>query len=97
MMFLSHIGVETDLKKLENFDFCGNLSGNILFRPKNGPKGPQGPIGTPQDDKNCFFELPGYGNPMLGKRIFELSPIEKKLVWPYHGYGGHVGFSGPGT
>ena len=43
------------------------------------------------------LELPGYGNPMLGKRIFELSPIEKKLVWPYHGYGEHIGFLGPGT
>ena len=48
-----------------------------LFGPKMSQKGP---IGTPQDDKNYFFELPGYGNPMLGKRIFELSPIGKKLV-----------------
>ena len=72
--------VEKGLKKLENFDFFANLSQNRHFLPKNEPKGPQGPIGTPQDDKNCFFELPGYESPMLGKRIFELSPIEKKLV-----------------
>ena len=45
--------------------------------PENEPKGPQGPIETPQDDKNYFFELPGYENPMLEKRIFELSPKEK--------------------
>ena len=43
----------------------------------NKPKGPQGPFGTPQDDKNYLFELPGYENPMLGKRIFDLSPIKK--------------------
>ena len=52
-----------------------------FFCPQNGPKGPQGPIiGTPQDDKNYFFELPGYGNLIVEKRILELSPIEKKLV-----------------
>ena len=34
---------------------------------------------------------------MVGKRIFELSPIEKKLVWLYQGSGGHIGFSGPGA
>ena len=27
--------------------------------------------------------MPGYENPIDGKRIFELSAIEKKLVWPY--------------
>ena len=72
---------ETSLKKLENFDFFANLSKNSHFLPENEPKGPQGPIGTPQDDKNCFFELPGYENPMVGKRIFDLSPIEKS--WCY--------------
>ena len=71
---------ETSLKKLESFDFFANFSRNRHFLPENEPKGPQGPIGTPQDDKNYFFELPGYENPMLGKRIFELSPIGKKLV-----------------
>ena len=45
--------------------------------PENEPKGPQGPIGTPQDDKNYFFKLPGYEHPSVEKRIFELSPIEK--------------------
>ena len=33
----------------------------------------------PQDHKNYFYEIPGYENPMLGKRIFELSPKEKSL------------------
>ena len=61
-------------------DFYGNLYENSLFCFKNVPKGPQVPIGNPQDDKNCFFELPGYENPMLGKRIFEFSPIKNKLV-----------------
>ena len=50
---------------------------NSQFFPESEPKGPQGPIWTPQDDKNCFFELPGYENPMLEKIFFELSPIEK--------------------
>ena len=75
--------VETGLKKLESFDFLANLSQNWHFLPKNEPKGPQGPIGTPQGDKSYFFELPGYENPILGKRIFELSPIEKMLICPY--------------
>ena len=61
-------------------DFYGNLLQNSSFSPENEPKGPLGPIGTPHDDKNYFFELPGYENPMVEKRIFELSPIEKKLV-----------------
>ena len=34
------------------------------------------------DDENYFFELPGYENPMLGKRILGLSPIQKK--WCHH-------------
>ena len=29
---------------------------------------------------------------MIEKRIFKLSPIGKKLVWPYHVLGGHLGF-----
>ena len=32
---------------------------------------------------------------MIFKRIFELSPIQKKYVRPSHGYGGHIGFFGP--
>ena len=42
------------------------------------------PHWDPHDPKKYFFKLPRYENPMLEKRIFELSPIEKKLVWPYH-------------
>ena len=66
--------VETGLKKLESFDFLANLSQNWHFLPKNEPKGPQGPIGTPQDDKNCFFELPGYENPHHHLRLFVQAP-----------------------
>ena len=29
---------------------------------------------------------------MVGKRIFELFPIEKKLVWPNQALGRHIGF-----
>ena len=32
--------------------------------------------------KKIFFELPGYENPLIEKRIFELSPIEKS--WSDH-------------
>ena len=49
------------------------------FGPKTSQKGPRANW-DPQDDKNIFFELPGYEYPMLGKRIFDLSPIEKKLA-----------------
>ena len=62
-------------------DFYDKLFKNCHFWPQNEPKGPLGPIGTPHDDKNYFFELPGYENPML-EIFFELSPIGKKLVLP---------------
>ena len=78
-MFLKSYWGETSLKKLENFDFMQICPKIGIFALKRA-KSPQGAVGTHQDDKNCFFELPGYENPMLGKRIFELSPIEKKLV-----------------
>ena len=55
-------------------------------------KRPQGPIGTPQDHNNYFFELLGYENLMLGKRVFELSPIEKSYYMPISCSGGHLGF-----
>ena len=61
-------------------DFYDKLFKNCHFWPQNEPKGPQGPIETPQDHENNFFELPGYENPMLEKIFFELSPIGKKLV-----------------
>ena len=64
-----------------------NCSIIALYYPLNKPKGPQGPIGNPQDHKNYFFELPGYENPVIEKGIFELSPIEKKSVRPYQPYG----------
>ena len=46
--------VEKGLKKLENFDFFANLSQNRHFLPKNEPKGPQGPTGTPRMTKIIF-------------------------------------------
>ena len=61
-------------------DFFWKIAQKSRFWPKNKPKGPQGSIGTPHDDKNYCSELPGYENSMKEKRIFELSPIEKKLV-----------------
>ena len=61
-------------------EICPNIT---LFCPKTSQKVPQGPIGTPQDNKYYFFELPGYETPKLGKRIFKVSAIEKKLIWPY--------------
>ena len=61
-------------------EYYDKLSKNCHFQLQNEPKGPQGPIETPQDGKNCCSELPGYENPMKEKRIFELSPIGKKLV-----------------
>ena len=50
-------------------DFYDKLFKNCHFSPQNEPKGPQGPIETPQDHENYFFELPGYENPMLEKKI----------------------------
>ena len=52
----------------------------------------QRPIGTQKDDGPYFFELPGYENPMVEKIIFELSPIEKKLVCPNKAFGRHFEF-----
>ena len=49
-----------------------------LLGTKMSQKGPRSLLGPPRMT-NYFFELPGYENPMLGKRIFDLSPIEKKL------------------
>ena len=50
------------------------------FFARKRVKRPPGARWDPQDDKNYFFELPGYENPMVEKRIFDLSAIEKKLV-----------------
>ena len=49
-----------------------------LFSPKRAKK-LLGANWDPQDDKNNFFELTEYENPMVGKRIFYLSPIQKSL------------------
>ena len=46
--------------------------------------------------QNSFVALPVPINPMLGKGILMLSPIGKKLVWPYQALGGHLGFWPPG-
>ena len=50
------------------------------FLPKIKPKGPQGPNGTPQDDKNCFLSCQDMKTPHLKKRIFGLSRIEKSWI-----------------
>ena len=83
-MFWSIAREKQILKSWENFDFYGKLFKKSFFEHENGSKGPKSPIGTAQDHKNYFFELPEYENPIDGKRIFELFAIEKKLV-------GHIG------
>ena len=50
--------------------------------PLKKPKGPRVLLGPPPQDPKIIFELPGYQNPMVGKRIFELSPIKKN--WSDH-------------
>ena len=63
------------------FGFSRIIYQKIAFSsPKIEPKAPQDPIGTSQDNKNYFSEMPGYKNSGVEKRIFKLSPIEKKLV-----------------
>ena len=37
----------------------------------------------PRNSEPFFFALKGYKNLLLEKRIFELSSIGKKLVWPW--------------
>ena len=44
---------------------------------------------------NGFSGFPVSKNPMLEKRIFNLSPIGKKLAGPYRVLGGHLGFWPP--
>ena len=58
-------------------DFYDKLFKNCHFQPQKEPKGPKGPIETPQDHENNFFELPGYENPMLEKKILNYLPQEK--------------------
>ena len=55
-----------------------NFSKIAFFRPIMS----QNAHWDPQDGENYFFELPGYENLMLGKRIFELFLIEKS--WSDH-------------
>ena len=42
--------------------------------------------------ENGFSAFPVPQNPMLEKRILDLSPIGKKLGGPYRAPGGHLGF-----
>ena len=58
-------------------------------------KRPQDPIGTSKDDKNYFFELPGYETPCQDKEFWCYLPYKK--MQSYHGYSGHDGFSGSGA
>ena len=55
------------------------MSKNSPFCPKTSQKAPRDPLAPLRMKKVNFFELPVYENPMLGKRIFKLSPIEKKV------------------
>ena len=72
---------EKVLKVRKNLIFMGVFfSKKPFFCSGTSQKAPQGPIGTPQDDRNYLFELPGYENPILGKRIFDLSPIKKSWL-----------------
>ena len=56
-----------------------NWSKKALYSPKMSQKAPRDPLRPPMTMKT-FFEMPGYENHMVEKRIFGLSPIEKKLV-----------------
>ena len=56
-----------------------NCSKIAPFSPKMSQKAPWAPMGHPMTMK-FFFELPGYQNPGMEKRILKLSPIGKKLV-----------------
>ena len=89
---LSYVLEYTIILNEKKCKFYGKMFKNTTFSLQKDPKGPQGPIGAPQDNKNYFFELPGYENHMVEKRIFELFPIEKKLVWPNQALSRHIGF-----
>ena len=47
--------------------------------------------------ENSFIAMPVPKNPMLEKRILDLSPIGKKLGGPPESYGRHLGFWAPGA
>ena len=47
-----------------------NWSKIAPFSSKMGQKAQSDPLGPPQDGKNNFFELTGFQNPMVEKRIF---------------------------
>ena len=66
--------VEKGLKKLENFDFFANLSQNRHFLPKNEPKGPQGPIGTPKMTKIVFLSCQDMKTPCWEKEFLSYLP-----------------------
>ena len=55
-----------------------NCSRIAIFGPKMSLKAPRAPLRPPRTMKIIFFELPGYQNPMMEKRIYKLSPIGKK-------------------
>ena len=61
-------------------DFYDKLFKNCHFWPKLNQKGHLGPVETPQDHENNFFELPGYENPLLEKKTFLIISYRKKVV-----------------
>ena len=58
-----------------------------------GKNAPSRPNLDPQGHKTYFFGMSGYENPLIKKRIFDLSAIGRELVRPYRRHGRHVEFS----
>ena len=69
-----------------------NWSKITLYSPKFSQKAPRASL-TPHDHENYIFELPGYENPMFGKIIFKISPIEKSLYYQTRRLVAILGFS----
>ena len=66
---------------------------NQLKTAEKCEKSPNSPKSRAHGFPNRFIRSPVLINPIVEKRISMLSPIEKKLVWPYQALGGHLGFS----
>ena len=77
-MFKSPDGEKQVLKSYKTSIFREICSKIAPFCSKTGQK-PPGTHWDPQDDKIYFSEWSGYEYSMLGGRIFELSPVGKKL------------------
>ena len=71
-------------------------SENQLKTAEKCEKSPNSPKYRAHGFPNRFIRSPVLINPIVEKRISMLSPIGKKLVWPYQALGGHLGFWPPG-